>query len=69
MIDESGHLKLCDFGFATPVGGDTSNLTDGCGTAMYIAPEIAGGFMKQGHSFQVDWWSLGIILYEMLVGQ
>lgn len=43
-------------------------LYDGCGTAMYVAPEIAGGFMKQAHSYPVDWWGLGIIIYEMFVG-
>ena len=43
-------------------------LYDGCGTAMYVAPEIAGGFMKQAHSYPVDWWGLGIILYEIIYG-
>jgi len=44
------------------------SLYDGCGTAMYVAPEIAGGFMKQAHSFPVDWWGLGVIVYEIFVG-
>lgn len=43
-------------------------LYDGCGTAMYVAPEIAGGFMKQNHSYPVDWWALGVILYEIVIG-
>lgn len=69
LLDENGHIKLCDFGFAALVGKEAdSTLTDGCGTAMYVAPEIAGGFNK-GHSFQVDWWGLGVILFEMLTGQ
>ncbi len=56
LIDHYGHLKLCDFGFAVQAGTEsTLNLQDGCGTAMYVAPEIASGFMKQPHGFPVDW--------------
>ena len=43
-------------------------LYDGCGTAMYVAPEIAGGFMKQAHSYPVDWWGLGVVMYEIVFG-
>ena len=68
LLDSMGHIKLCDFGFAMKMGKD-DYLRDGCGTAMYIAPEIAGGHMKQPHSFPVDWWSLGCVLYEMIYGK
>lgn len=69
LIDRLGHVKLCDFGFAVPLGTDQSDvLKDGCGTAMYVAPEIAGGFMKRAHGFPVDWWSLGCVLMEMTTG-
>lgn len=64
----NGHIKLCDFGFATIVGSNDAPLHDGCGTAMYVAPEIAGGHMKLAHGLPVDWWSLGCILYEMVTG-
>jgi len=78
LIDATGHIKLCDFGFATKLqsintddddNSDGKGLTDGCGTAMYIAPEIANGFTKQSHGFPVDWWALGCILFEMLTGE
>lgn len=47
LIDINGHVKLCDFGFAVPLSKQhNQSLQDGCGTAMYVAPEIAGGFMK-----------------------
>ena len=65
LIDHTGHCKLCDFGFAVPVHDNP--LFDGCGTAMYVAPEIASGF-KQAHGFPVDWWSLGCVLAEMITG-
>lgn len=36
---------------------------------MYIAPEVASGFMKGSHSFPVDWWALGVVLMEMVTGE
>lgn len=69
LLDYEGHVKLCDFGFAVQRAPEDSPLHDGCGTAMYVAPEIAGGFMKCAHSFPVDWWSLGCILAEMVTGK
>ncbi len=69
LIDAYGHIRLCDFGFSTECNSEMDELTDGCGTAMYIAPEIASGFTKFGHGFGVDWWALGCILHEMLTGE
>jgi len=70
LIDHRGHIKLCDFGFATTVRNvDDDDLKDGCGTVMYIAPEVASGFMKGTHGFPVDWWALGCVLMEMVTGE
>eukprot|EP00605_Chrysophyceae_sp_TOSAG23-4_P000056 GSChrysophyteH1.ASY1.ANO1.58.1 assembled CDS len=67
LLDYAGHCQLIDFGFAVPVSNGSS-LHDGCGTAMYVAPEIASGFSKSSHGFPVDWWGLGCVLAEMVTG-
>jgi len=59
-----GYLFLADFGLAKTV---TKNelANSFCGTAEYLAPEMLIG---SGHDYSVDWWALGILIYEMLVG-
>jgi len=60
VLTNNGYLKITDFGFAKKVTGKTFTL---CGTPDYLAPEIVTG---QGHGRAVDWWTLGILLYEMV---
>merc|ERR1719192_2989166 len=60
VLDNAGYLKVTDFGFAKQIQGKTYTL---CGTPDYLAPEIVTG---QGHGKGVDWWTLGILIYEML---
>jgi len=60
LLDRDGYLKITDFGFAKIVQDRTWTL---CGTPDYLAPEVVSG---QGHNKGVDWWTLGILIYEML---
>eukprot|EP00164_Ancoracysta_twista_P002827 GFYU01003762.1.p1 GENE.GFYU01003762.1~~GFYU01003762.1.p1 ORF type:complete len:320 (-),score=79.82 GFYU01003762.1:602-1561(-) len=62
ILDEDGHMKIADFGFAKVVEDRTWTL---CGTPEYLAPEI---IQSKGHGKAVDWWALGILIYEMLAG-
>lgn len=60
LLDTQGYMKIVDFGFAKIVTDRTYTL---CGTPDYLAPEVIQG---QGHGKGVDWWTLGILIFEML---
>ena len=64
MIDETGYLKLIDFGLAKIIDGSGVAMSF-CGTPEYLAPEM---ITQKGHDKNIDWWGLGILIYEMLVG-
>lgn len=64
LFNDDGYLLLADFGLAKFLEkGELANSF--CGTAEYLAPEMLIG---NGHDQTVDWWALGILLYEMIVG-
>ena len=62
LLDRNGHVKITDFGFAKEVSTVTWTL---CGTPDYIAPEV---ITTKPYNKSVDWWSLGILIFEMLAG-
>ena len=63
MLDHRGYLKITGFQFAKRVEGRTWAL---CGTPEYLAPEI---ILSRGHGKAVDWWTLGVLIYEMTHGR
>ncbi|WIA41543.1 hypothetical protein OEZ86_008912 [Tetradesmus obliquus] len=66
LIGSGGTVKLCDFGFARAMSCNTMVLTSIKGTPLYMAPELV---QEQPYNHTVDLWSLGVILYELFVGQ
>ena len=64
LMDDKGYLKLADFGMAKKLS-DNEKAMSFCGTPEYLAPEI---ITMEGHDKMADWWSFGILLFEMLCG-
>jgi len=65
LMDEDGYICLTDFGLAKIINEENKMAFSFCGTPEYLAPEILN---ETGHAFPVDWWALGILTYEMIVG-
>ena len=67
FLDSEMRIKVGDFGLATRLTTADEKRRTICGTPNYIAPEILEG--KEGHSFEVDIWSAGVILFTLLIGK
>nr|CAH0101126.1 unnamed protein product [Daphnia galeata] len=64
LLDADGHISLTDFGLSKEALDDKKAYSF-CGTVEYMAPEVVS---RKGHSFAADWWSYGVLMYEMLTG-
>lgn len=64
MVDERGYIKIIDYGLAKMLADDEITMSY-CGTPEYLAPEMVS---RAGHDKSVDWWAIGIMIYEMLIG-
>jgi polo-like kinase 1 len=67
FLSEKMEVKIGDFGLATKLDFEGERKRTVCGTPNYIAPEILES--KNGHSYEVDVWSLGVIIYTLLIGK
>lgn len=65
IFDSDGHALLTDFGLSKTGMGPNDKSTSFCGSVAYLAPEM---LRKQGHTKSIDWYLLGVLIYEMLVG-
>ena len=65
LIDKDGYIKLIDFTLSTQLKEADDTTHSFVGTADYMAPEIIS---KEGHSFEADWWALGVLTFEMVYG-
>jgi serine/threonine protein kinase len=65
VIDGDGHVKLTDFGLSKEGISETTSTNSFCGSFAYLAPEM---LKRQGHNKTVDWYMLGVLIYEMLMG-
>uniref|UniRef100_A0A673KDD8 Ribosomal protein S6 kinase n=1 Tax=Sinocyclocheilus rhinocerous TaxID=307959 RepID=A0A673KDD8_9TELE len=65
LLDEEGHIKITDFGLSKEAIDHDKRAYSFCGTIEYMAPEVVN---RRGHTQSADWWSFGILMFEMLTG-
>ncbi|XP_056600920.1 ribosomal protein S6 kinase alpha-1 isoform X1 [Triplophysa dalaica] len=65
LLDVEGHIKLTDFGLSKESADHDNKAYSFCGTVEYMAPEVVN---RRGHTHSADWWSYGVLMFEMLTG-
>lgn len=65
LLNKDGYIMLADFGLAKIMDTNSEDPNSFCGTPEYLSPEMIEG---TGHDHTLDWWALGILIYEMIIG-
>ena len=65
LLNKVGYIMLADFGLAKIIEQNGEEPNSFCGTPEYLSPEMISG---SGHDHTLDWWALGILIYEMIIG-
>lgn len=66
LLDREGYVKLADFGLCKENMGSNDRTSTFCGTPEFLAPEV---LTEASYTRAVDWWGLGVLIFEMLVGE
>lgn len=66
LLDKDGYVKLADFGLCKEEMGPYDRTSTFCGTPEFLAPEV---LLDSSYTRAIDWWGLGVLLFEMLVGE
>lgn len=66
MLDTEGYVKMADFGLCKEGMGFGDKTTTFCGTPEFLAPEV---LTDPSYTRAVDWWGLGVLIFEMLIGE
>lgn len=66
LLDTEGYLKIADFGLCKENMGYGDRTSTFCGTPEFLAPEV---LLETSYTRAVDWWGLGVLIFEMLVGE
>ena len=68
LLTKDMKLKVCDFGLSAKLTHDDERRKTSCGTPNYMAPELLFEY-KDGHSYQVDIWAIGVVIYTLVFGR
>lgn len=69
LLTKDMKLKLGDFGLSAKLLDDSERRKTACGTPNYMAPELINHMLADGHSYEVDIWAIGVVIYTLVFGR